>query len=46
MEYDTGSELEQDTPIKPANGKMTKHIPDINLMISFHMESVVLLSKT
>lgn len=29
----------------PLYGKSTKHIPDINLMLSFHVETVVLLSQ-
>ena len=29
----------------PQNEKIVKHIPDINLMLSFHVETVVLLSQ-
>lgn len=29
----------------PLHGKSAKHIPDINLMLSFHVETVVLLSQ-
>ena len=28
----------------PSHGKSAKHTPDINLMLSFHVETVVLLS--